>query len=171
MDSLFDTGGLRHILTVGPLAYVAIIVLLRTFGKRALSQMNAFDFVVTVAIGSLLATTVLDETVSLLEGAAAMGVLLVGQFVITFLSTRTNVVRKLVKASPALVYSKDGFLDDALKRERVSRDEVMMAVRNSGYGSVEDVDAVVLETDGSFSVLTGVSAPAEEPFLGQHQNV
>ena len=166
MSSLFDTGGLVRILSVGPLAYIAIIVLLRASGKRALSKMNAFDFVVTVALGSLLATIVIDDKVSLVEGVAALAVLLVGQFVITFLSTRTKLVQKLVKADPALVYSRGAFLDDALRRERVSRDEVLMAVRNAGYGSAEDVDAVVLETDGSFSVLTGVSSPQELPYLG-----
>ena len=165
MSMLFDTGGMSHILTVGPLAYIAIIVLLRTSGKRALSQMNAFDFIVTVAIGSLLATIVLDDQVSLVEGVAAIAVLLVGQFVITFLSTRSSAVLKLVKADPTLVYSSGAFIEHAMRRERVSRAEVLSAVRNSGHGSVADVDAVVLETDGSFSVLTGVESPEDLPYL------
>jgi len=153
MDMLFEASAVSHILTVGPLAYLAMIVLLRVSGKRALSKMNAFDFVVTVALGSILATVVLDEQVSLLEGVVAIAVLLVGQFVITFLSSRSKLVTKAVKANPVLVYGKDGLLESNLKQERVNREEVLAAVRNAGYPSLEAVDAVILETDGSFSVL------------------
>jgi|SRR5690625_4350637 len=165
MDMLFEASAVSHIFTVGPLAYLAMIVLLRVSGKRALSKMNAFDFVVTVALGSILATVVLDEQVSLLEGVVAISVLLVGQFVITFLSTRSKLVTKAVKANPALVYGKDGLLDDVLRRERVNREEVLAAVRNAGYPSLEAVDAVVLETDGSFSVLKNAENTDRLPYV------
>ncbi|MBX3144225.1 MAG: DUF421 domain-containing protein [Trueperaceae bacterium] len=91
--------------------------------------------------------------------------LLVGQFVITFWSARSAAVLKLVKADPALVYSRGAFMEEALRRERVSKAEVLSAARNSGYGSLAEVDAVVLETDGSFSVLTGVKSPEDLPHL------
>src|SRR5690625_79452 len=155
MDMLFEASAVSHILTVGPLAYLAMIVLLRVSGKRALSKMNAFDFVVTVALGSILATVVLDEQVSLLEGVVAIAVLLVGQFVITFLSSRSKLVTKAVKANPVLVYGKDGLLESNLKQERVNREEGLAAVRNAGYTSLEAVDAVVLVTACCFRGLKG----------------
>src|SRR5690554_2759440 len=111
MSSLFDTSGLGSILITGPLAYVAVIVLIRGFGKRSLSELNAFDLIVTVALGSLLASIVLDDSVSLLEGLVAMVILLVGQFVITFLSTRSRTVIRLVRSNPTLLYSRGAFLD------------------------------------------------------------
>ncbi len=166
MSSLFDTSGLGSILITGPLAYVAVIVLIRGFGKRSLSELNAFDLIVTVALGSLLASIVLDDSVSLLEGLVAMVILLVGQFVITFLSTRSRTVIRLVRSNPTLLYSRGAFLDEPMRRERVTRVEVMAAIRSAGYGSTESVDAVVLETDGSFSVLTGVGSPQELPGVG-----
>ena len=65
----FDTwSGLLRIIVVGTLAYAALVVLLRVWGKRTLSRMNAFDFVVTVALGSTLATVLLSRNVALLEG-------------------------------------------------------------------------------------------------------
>jgi len=157
MSSLFGTDGLGAILVTGPLAYFAIIALIRAFGKRSLSQMNAFDLVVTVALGSLLASTILDDTVPLLEGVVAIGILLVGQFLITFLSTRTGTIMRLVRADPSLVYSRGAFMEDAMMRARVTRSDVLSAVRSAGHGSTAEVDAVVLEPDGSFSVLTDVA--------------
>lgn len=69
--------GLVRILVVGTLAYLALVMLLRVPGKRTLSKMNAFDFVVTVALGSTLATVLLSETVALVEGVTAF-MLLIG---------------------------------------------------------------------------------------------
>lgn len=59
----------------------------------------------------------------------------------------------MIKAEPALLLDKGEFLDDAMLRERVSRSEIRMAIRSQGSASVEEIEAVVLETDGSFSVI------------------
>lgn len=146
--------GLLRVLVVGTLAYLALVMLLRVSGKRTLSKMNAFDFVVTVALGSTLATVLLSETVALAEGVTAF-VLLIGlQFAITRLSVRSATVRRLSKSEPTLLFHDGRFLEGAMRRERVVRGEVLAAVREQGKGSLDEVAAVVLETDGTFSVVS-----------------
>src|SRR5690554_410328 len=81
-------------------AYAAIVVVLRLAGKRVLSKWNAFDFVVTVALGSSLATTILSNQTSLLQGITAFMTLASLQVLITFLSTRFGVFESFVKARP-----------------------------------------------------------------------
>ena len=111
--------GLVRVLVVGTCAYLALVALLRISGKRTLAKLNAFDFVVTVALGSTLATVLLSSTVALAEGVAAL-VLLVGlQYVVAWASTRSRRVEQFVKSEPALVYH-DGFLPAAMRRERVT---------------------------------------------------
>lgn len=61
---------------MGVLAYVALVVLLRVSGKRTLSKMNAFDLVVTVALGSTLATVLMAKDVALAEGVFAFALLI-----------------------------------------------------------------------------------------------
>lgn len=145
--------GLLRVGVVGTLAYLALVLLLRGSGKRTLSKMNAFDFVVTVALGSTLATVLLSESVALLEGLAGFSLLVGLQFVITWLSVRSRRVRALVKAEPSLLYW-EGFLEAPMRRERVTREELLAAVREQGTASLDEVAAVVLETDGTFSVLS-----------------
>jgi uncharacterized membrane protein YcaP (DUF421 family) len=140
-------------LIVGILAYGALIVLLLASGKRTLSKWNSFDFVVTIALGSTLATVIMSKDVSFTEGIFAL-VLLIGlQFIITWLSVRSNWVEKLIKAEPTLLLDKGEFLRDAMRRQRVAEGEILMAIRNKGAATIEEVEAVVLETDGSFSVI------------------
>lgn len=145
--------GLLRTLVVGPLAYLLLIAILRVSGKRTLAKMNAFDFVVTVALGSTLATVLLSKDVPLLEGVLGVAVLAILQFVIAWISLRSSAVEAVVKATPRVLL-RDGVIDHAaLRAERVTPEEVAAAVRQGGSGDLSRVAAVVLETDGSFSII------------------
>ena len=146
--------GLLRVAVVGTLAYFALILLLRLSGKRTLSKMNAFDFVVTVALGSTLATVLLSKDVALAEGITAFCVLIILQFIVTKLSLNSKTIENLVKAEPALLCFRGRFLEDALHQERVTKDEVRAAVRAQGIAALEETEAVVLETDGTFTVIS-----------------
>jgi uncharacterized membrane protein YcaP (DUF421 family) len=154
-DNLFYDGwfGPLRILITGSLAYVGLIVLLRATGKRTLSKMNAFDLVVTVALGSTLATVLLDSSVPLVEGLTALSLLVALQYVITWGSVRSPVVLDLVKGEPTLLVRDGAYLPDAMRRTRVTRDEVDAALRQQGVDNISNVRLVVLETDGSLSVV------------------
>ena len=145
--------GVGRVILVGVLAYVALIAILRISGSRTLSKMNAFDLVVTVALGSTLATILLSKDVALVEGIVAFIVLIGLQFIVTALSVRSNTISDLVKSEPRLMLYQGNLLHGELKQARVVEDEVMSAIRRHGIGAVEDVAAVVLETDGSFAVV------------------
>lgn len=150
--------GLVRAGVVGVAAYAGLILFLRASGKRTLSKMNAFDLVVTVALGSTLATVLLTEKVALVEGLAGLAVLILLQLVVTWLSVRSRLVRRLVRSEPALLYYRGRLLDRALRAERVTESEVYQAVRSSGSAGLGEVEAVVLESDGSFSVVTAEAA-------------
>lgn len=153
MTFFSDWFGLWRVVVVGTLAYVALVLLLRVSGKRTLSKMNAFDFIVTIALGSTLATVLLSKDVALAEGITAFALLIGLQYGITWLSVRSRRVENLVKAEPSLLFFGGRFLDDSLRRERVTPAEVRAAVRAQGLANIEDAGAVVLETDGSVTVL------------------
>lgn len=145
--------GLLRVLVVGVIAYAALVLFLRVSGKRTLSKMNAFDLVVTVALGSTLATVLLSKNVALAEGLLAFAVLIGLQYVVASLSVRSRTWRKLVKSEPRLLMYRGEFIDAALRDERVTREEVRAAVRESGIADLLQVRAVVLETDATFSVV------------------
>ncbi|MFO7652704.1 MAG: DUF421 domain-containing protein [Candidatus Krumholzibacteriia bacterium] len=177
MDQVLFNGwpALARTASIGVLAYVSLIFFLRISGRRTLSKMNAFDFVVTVALGSTLATILLNQDVSLAQGALALALLIGMQFVVTWSSVRAGWVRRLVTGEPALLLYRGTFLSAALRRARVTEDEGRAAVRAAGLADLEGVEAVILETDGSFSVvrrgagagassLAGVERPGPHDF-------
>jgi uncharacterized membrane protein YcaP (DUF421 family) len=149
-DSWFD---LARVFVVGTLAYVGLLALLRVSGKRTLSKLNAFDLVVTVALGSTLATVLLNKDVSLAEGLAALALLCGLQFVVATASRRWPRFQTIVKAQPRLILYQGELLHPAMRSERLTEEEIVASVRASGILDLAEVEAVVLETDGSMSVL------------------
>ena len=153
---LFDNWlGVLRVLLVSIAAYAALILVLRLAGKRSLAKLNAFDLVVTVALGSTLATVLLTKDVPLVEGALAFAMLAGLQWAVARASIAWPAFRRLVRAEPRLLVERGRYLQDALRDERVTAGEVDEAIRKSGLGRIERAAAVVLETDGSLSVIAG----------------
>jgi uncharacterized membrane protein YcaP (DUF421 family) len=150
---------LLRILVVGALAYAGLVALLRVTGKRTLTKLNAFDLVVTVALGSTLASVLLSEDTALLEGLVAFATLILLQMAVTWLSVRSPRFQSLVKATPSLLVYRGQVLEEALLAERVSREELLAVARSSGATDLSEIGAVVLETDGSLSVLAQPPPP------------
>lgn len=150
---------LARVVAGGAATYLLLIVLLRASGKRTLSKLNAFDLVVTVAMGSTLSSVLLSSDVSVAEGAAGFLLLVAGQFVVARLSIASARFAQLVRSQPRLLLRDGRLLEEALRAERVTRGEVMAALRQAGMGRVEQAGAVVLESDGSLSVLPAGELP------------
>lgn len=144
---------LLRLLVVGTLLYLGLVILLRASGGRSLSQMTAYDFIVNVAIGSVLGRSLTAHGVSLAEGVLALALLLALQYVLARTQTRSPRLSRIVSNSPALLYLEGSFRDDALDRHRLTEADVRAAVRQGGFGSMNQVDAVVLESNGALSVV------------------
>jgi uncharacterized membrane protein YcaP (DUF421 family) len=154
-DQIFFNGwdGIVRILVIAPAAYVVLVLFLRISGKRTLTKLNAFDLVVTVALGSTLATQILSKQTPLLEGVLAMALLILLQWLVTFVSVRSPSFRKLVRSSPAVLL-RDGRIEtDTLRNERITEKEVLQAVRASGGRELADADLVFLQSDGSLAAV------------------
>ncbi len=151
----FDTGyDLVRILVLAPLLYVWLVLVLRLTGKRTLAQLNAFDLVVSVALGSTFASAILSSDISLVEGALGLLVLCLLQLILALVTVRFGGAQNLVTSEPRLLLRDGVMLDEALTEERVTPDLIRQVVRSSGSGALEGVAAVVLETNGKFSVIS-----------------
>jgi len=145
---------IARILLVGASAYVVLVGVLRVSGKRTLSQLNAFDFVVTVALGSTLATILLSAQVSFTEGITALALLAGLQFLVATISARRPSSRTVLTSRPVLLLADGAIRHEALRRNRLTESELRQAVRMQGTGDLSQVKAVVLETNGKLSIIT-----------------
>lgn len=155
MDKLFfdDWQGLQRALIITVLAYITLVIFIRVSGKRTLAKMNAFDFIVTIALGSCLAAVSLNKSIALAEGAVVFFTLIFLQFVITWLSVRVKAVRKIVSGEPVMLLYQGKFLKETMKKERITAAEIFIAARAKGLSSLADIAVVVLETTGDITIV------------------
>ncbi len=161
--------GIVRTLVAGFLGYVGLVAFLLISGKRTLAKLNAFDLVVTVALGSILASILIQRSLPLAEGMTALALLIGLQYLVTATSVRWEAFARSVRRSPSLLVRKGDFLKDAMRRERVTEREVLSAVRASGVSGVEAATAVFLESDGTMSVIQDDGRSQEngsEPLAG-----
>lgn len=157
-DGWYDV---RRTVTLSIVGFAALIVMLRVSGKRTLSKLNVFDFVFVVACGSVFAATIIEKDVTLIEGIFALATLVGIQIVLAEAAARWDFADRIINGHPTLLFSHGQFIPRALKRERITEGEVRAAIREKGITRVEDVDAVVLENDGSLSVSWESKLPGE----------
>jgi uncharacterized membrane protein YcaP (DUF421 family) len=132
--------------------YIAVVVCTRIAGKRSFSKMSSFDFAITVAIGSMLATTVLSSSVSIIDGAVGLLAVYVLQMLAASLR-RFNLFEKIIDNSPLLLMDGEKILEDNLKKAKVTKADLYSKLREANVIRFSQVKAVVFEATGDISVL------------------
>ncbi|QGJ72303.1 DUF421 domain-containing protein [Planctomycetales bacterium 10988] len=137
----------------GIVGYFILTFFIRLIGKRATAKMNNFDWIVTVAVGSTYASMTLLRDITVMEGGLAMVVLLTLQYLVTGATARWSWARSMFLSRPTLLYADGQFFERQMINQRVCREEILSAIRESGAGSLEDAYAVILEPDAELSVI------------------
>lgn len=135
------------------LFYALIVAAVRVLGNRSTAQLNNFDWIINITIGSLAASGILLDSVPALRAVAAIVTLMLLQFALTWLVLRFSWVSRLVKTAPTLLVHKGEYLDIPLRRVRVSREEICGVLRKHGIARVDQANWVILETDGELTVI------------------
>ncbi|OAQ42163.1 hypothetical protein A5893_03340 [Pedobacter psychrophilus] len=132
--------------------YVVIIVLTRIFGKRSFSKMSSFDFAMTVAVGSIIATIILSPKPSLLQGIVGLLMVYALQLIAAYFR-RFKFFEKLIDNSPLLLMDGEKILEENLLKARVTETDLRSKLREANVIKLSQIKAVVFETTGDISVL------------------
>ena len=155
MDMLFfdNIDKLGRIVLTAVTVYVLIVIITKISGKRSTSQLNNFDWIVTVMIGSLGASTILLKDIPLIEGISSILVLYVMQFLVTKYASISPQFSSFILSEPRIVFYQGQFLPDAMRAERLTRQELECAMRSEGVNSFDDVEAIVFESDAQLTII------------------
>jgi uncharacterized membrane protein YcaP (DUF421 family) len=140
--------------------YALLWLVLRVSGKREVTQLTAFEMILLITLGDLISQTVLQEDLSFTGGALAVATFTLLSILVSWLSWRFAGSRKLLEGEPTVLI-KDGSIDDTVLRyERLPIDDVLAAAREHGVRDLAEIDLMVLEADGTFSIFTRRAGPA-----------
>lgn len=142
-----------RIALISTFGYLSLIAVLRVGGWRRLTRMRLFDFLITVTIGSAFGRMLTAQEVGIVDAAFTFSMLILLQQVIARLQYRSTRFASLISPPPRLLFYRGDFVREGLKHEGLREAEVEQAARQAGLGSLSEVEAVVLEPFGEFSVI------------------
>lgn len=159
MDQVFfdSWSGIFRVAITTIIAYILVVLMLRVSGKRTLAKMNAFDTVVTIALGSILGSVILTKSTPIAEGITAIGLLIFLQYIITFITVRNRNFKKVISSHPTLLFYDGKLLKKIMKKQRVSEEEINKSVREAGFSGFSEISAIVLESTGDITVISQAS--------------
>jgi len=141
-------------IAMGAIYFYAILVLVtRLAGKRSTSQLNNFDWIINVAVGSLAASGILIPSISRFDATVAIAALAAAQWLVTWVVARNAWALRIVRSHPRLLTDKGEYLEGAMLKERITREEIRAKLREAGLFDPVDANWVILESDGTFSVM------------------
>lgn len=133
--------------------YAIVIVASKLAGLRSFSTFSTFDFLITLAMGALLATTIISKEVSIIEGSTALVGLYILQMLIAWMRQKWSFVRKLVDNPPVLLMQDGKVLHKNLEHLKITEDELKSKLRQQSILHYNQVKAVVVESSGDISVI------------------
>lgn len=160
----FSESGLLSILLTALGIYVALVILTRISGKRSFSKMSSFDFSMTVAIGSVMATVIISKAVSLQHGITGLICIYAIQMLVAF-GRRNNSIRNIIDNKPTLLMKDQEIFEDNLKKCNVTISDLKAKLREANVIQLSEVKAVVFESTGDISVLHGSDSKNVDDWL------
>ncbi|MDN6311025.1 MAG: DUF421 domain-containing protein [Flavobacteriaceae bacterium] len=133
--------------------FTATIIITRIFGLRTFAKMSSFDFASTIAIGSVLASIVINKDQNLLKGILALLFIIGFQTIFSFLVRKSNWFKKLFTNKPKMLMKDGEILYDNLKKCNVGVSDLMAKLREANVHKLSEVQAVIFESTGDISVL------------------
>lgn len=133
--------------------YTALIVFTRIAGLRSFSKMSSFDFAITVAFGSIIASTILAKDPPLFQAIIGLGALYAVQMIVSTLRGNSKIMTFLVENDPILLMKGTDILDENLKEAKVTHDDLRAKLREANVTKLSQVQAVIMEATGDISVM------------------
>ena len=133
--------------------YTFLVVGLRLLGKRELGQMSLYDIVLIIILGNAVQNAMINNDNTLGGGVVAATVLLLANRLLNVVLARSDRAERLLVGEPVLLASSGKILPDAMQRQGITRDQLDAALREHGYESLDGVHSVILEVDGTMSVI------------------
>lgn len=165
-DYIYNNWDILPGIIIGPVCiYILVTLYTRIFGLKSFSQMTGFDFTMTIAMGSLIASSVINDSPSLVIGAGLITTLFILNYLTSYFRTQSKFFTSMIDNQPILLMWEGELLRENMTKARVSEDEIRAKLREANVLNRQEVRAVILETTGDVSVLHGKEKQTVDEYL------
>ena len=145
--------GYLLILGKGITSIVVLFILSKVMGRKQVSQLNVFDYIIGISIGSNAAEMTLNNEIDFFEGVFAISIYAVFAYLITLLTNKSIIARRLLIGCPTVLIE-DGKLNyKALKKSKLDLNDFLQEARIQGYFNLSEIEFAIMEANGQVSFL------------------
>jgi uncharacterized membrane protein YcaP (DUF421 family) len=134
-------------------SFILLLILTRIMGKKQLSQLTFFDYVVGITIGSIAATMSVDKNIQISNGVVSLAIWGLIPIILGFLGMKSRKFLRLTDGRPSIVIKNGEVLEESMKKNQLAIDELMMLLRENGVFKIDDIEIAILETNGELSIM------------------
>lgn len=140
------------------IVYLVVLLYLRIMGKRQLGEMQPFELVVTLLIADIASLPMTQTSMPILFSVIPLTTLVIVHFIVSMISRKSIVMRRVINGKPVLVVTPQGVQYDALKELNMTIDDLMEGIRSCDYFNIEDVLYAIVETNGTINVIPKIAS-------------
>lgn len=134
-------------------AFFVLLGLTRIMGKKQLSQLTFFDYIVGITIGSIAATMSVDQNIKISNGLISLIIWGMLPLLLGYIGLKSGKLLRLTDGTPAIVIKQGKVMENEMKKNQLAIDELMMMLREKGVFKLDDVEMAVFENNGELSVM------------------
>lgn len=135
------------------LVLIILFFITKMMGKKQISELNFFDYVVGITIGSIAADISLDIEKDMLAGIAALFIYGFISYIISFISIKSIWARRFIIGVPTVLVEKGKIIESGLKKSKIDVNDLLMVARENGYFNLDEIDYALMEVNGNISFL------------------
>lgn len=135
------------------LVLIILFFLAKLMGKKQISQMNLFDYVIGITIGSIAADISLDIEKDIIAGISCLLIYVIASLLINYVTKKSIVLRRYIIGVPTVLVEKGVIIESGLNKVKINISDLLEEARNSGYFNLEDIDYALMESNGKISFL------------------
>ncbi len=147
------------------IAFILLLFLTRIMGKKQLSQLTFFDYVVGITIGSIAASMSVDKNIQISNGVVSLAIWGIFPIILGFFGMKSRKFLQITDGRPSIVIKEGKVLEESMKKNQLAIDELMMLLREKGVFKIEDVEIAILETNGELSIMKRTDVEPITPSL------
>lgn len=138
------------------LVLIILFFLAKLMGKKQISQMNLFDYIIGITIGSIAADISLDIEKNLIAGIVSLSIYVVFSLVLSYVTMKSIFLRRYIIGVSTVLVERGKIIESGLRKAKVNINELLEEARNNGYFNIEEIDYALMEANGKISFLPKV---------------
>jgi uncharacterized membrane protein YcaP (DUF421 family) len=142
-----------EILLRSVITFIGLLVLTLLMGRKQLSQITFFDYIVGITIGSIAASIVVDRSIGIIDGIIATVVWCAMPIIIGYIAVKNIAFRRLIDGEPKVVIQNGNIINKNMLKEKYNMGDLLMQLRDKGVFDITEVEFAILEPNGNLSVL------------------